>query len=131
MSGLRCFRRMIELGVRNFEELIRILYQNPALKETDVCSQRFQEEITVLDLRKQVGIVVRNDISVVVFDGSHPELPVPEHSQHGPSNALSEHSVIFQRVSFGFGNTETIVHIPHCCVAVCISRFQDACGKQT
>lgn len=57
---------MIELGVRNFEELIHTLYQNPTLKETDVCKQRFQEEMTVRVLRKQVGDVVRNDISVAV-----------------------------------------------------------------
>ena len=63
MNGALCFRRMIELGVRNFEELIRILYQNPNLKETDVLTQRFQEEMTVCVLRKQVGNVVRNDIS--------------------------------------------------------------------
>ena len=68
MHGALCFRRMIELGVRNFEELIRLLYQNPNLKETDVLTQRFQEEMTVRVLRKQVGNVVRNDISVAAVE---------------------------------------------------------------
>ena len=68
MNGALCFRRMIALGERNFEGLIRILYQNTNVKETDVLTQRFQEEMTVCVLRKQVGNVVRNDISVAAVD---------------------------------------------------------------
>ena len=122
---------MIELGVRNFEELVRILYQSSALKETDVCKQRFQEEVTVPALRKTVSDVVRGDISVAMSSRPHPELPVSEYAQHRSSCALPEHSFLLQRVSPAFSELETIVHIPHFCVVACISRFLDACGKQT